>query len=48
MEAVWKLVADKAVTPHVHGVYGLADWREAFSEMDERRVVGRVIIDPSR
>ncbi|MGB3627169.1 MAG: NADPH:quinone oxidoreductase family protein [Henriciella sp.] len=47
MEAVWKLVADQAVTPHVHAVYSLDDWRQAFAEMEERRVVGRVIIDPS-
>lgn len=47
MEAVWELVSSKAVTPHTHGVYALADWRQAFAEMDQRRVVGRVIIDPS-
>ena len=47
MEAVWKLIEDKAVTPHAHGVYSLDDWRKAFAEMEERRVVGRVIIDPS-
>ncbi|WP_300378377.1 NADPH:quinone oxidoreductase family protein [Henriciella sp.] len=48
MEAVWKLVSEKAVRPHVHGIYSLNDWREAFGEMDQRRVVGRVIIDPSQ
>ncbi|WP_084396834.1 NADPH:quinone oxidoreductase family protein [Henriciella aquimarina] len=48
MEAVWKLVADGAVHPYVHGVYSLDDWRKAFMEMEERRVVGRVIIDPSQ
>ena len=47
MEAVWKLIEDKSVTPHAHGVYSLDDWRKAFAEMEERRVVGRVIIDPS-
>ncbi|MEQ8559271.1 MAG: NADPH:quinone oxidoreductase family protein [Henriciella sp.] len=48
MEAVWDLVARRAVRPHVHGIYSLDDWREAFAEMEERRVVGRVIIDPSQ
>ena len=48
MEAIWDLVARRAVRPHVHGVYSLEDWRKAFAEMEERRVVGRVIIDPSR
>ncbi|MCH2458076.1 MAG: NADPH:quinone oxidoreductase family protein [Henriciella sp.] len=47
MEAVWKLIEEKSVTPHAHGVYALDDWRTAFAEMEERRVVGRVIIDPS-
>ncbi|MEQ9317004.1 MAG: NADPH:quinone oxidoreductase family protein [Henriciella sp.] len=47
METVWQLVADKAVKPHVHGVYSLDNWRKAFAEMEERRVVGRVIIDPT-
>ena len=47
MEAVWKLIEDKSVTPHAHGVYSLDNWRKAFAEMEERRVVGRVIIDPS-
>ena len=47
MEAVWKLIEEKSVTPHAHGVYSLDDWRKAFAEMEERRVVGRVIIDPS-
>lgn len=48
MEAIWDLVARRAVRPQVHGVYSLEDWRKAFAEMEERRVVGRVIIDPSR
>lgn len=47
MQAVWKLIEEKSVTPHAHGVYSLDDWRTAFAEMEERRVVGRVIIDPS-
>ncbi len=47
MEAVWTLVGNKSVRPHVHKIYALDDWREAFADMDERRVVGRVIIDPS-
>ncbi|RIJ22276.1 NADPH:quinone oxidoreductase family protein [Henriciella barbarensis] len=47
MEAVWKMIEDKSVTPHAHAVYSLDDWRKAFAEMEERRVVGRVIIDPS-
>ena len=48
MEAIWDLVARRAMRPQVHGVYSLEDWRKAFAEMEERRVVGRVIIDPSR
>jgi NADPH2:quinone reductase len=48
MDEVWRLIGEKKATPHVHGVYGLDDWRKAFAEMEERRVVGRVIIDPSQ
>ena len=48
IEAVWKLVAEKAIKPHAHKIYALDDWRDAFAEMDQRRVVGRVIIDPSK
>ncbi|MEM5517224.1 NADPH:quinone oxidoreductase family protein [Henriciella sp. AS95] len=48
LDEVWRLVGERAVTPHVHGVYALDDWRKAFEEMDGRRVIGRVIIDPSK
>lgn len=48
MEAIWKLAAEGSVKPHVHGVFALDDWRAAFEEMRSRKVVGRVIIDPSQ
>lgn len=47
MDEVWRLIGEKKVTPYVHEVYGLSDWRKAFDEMEHRRIVGRAIIDPS-
>ena len=52
------LLADGAAREHrgeqehrgeLHPEHGRDDdWRDAFAEMDQRRVVGRVIIDPSK
>lgn len=46
LDAVWRLVADGAVRPRVHGVFALEDWRDAFAEIERRRTVGRVILAP--
>lgn len=45
--AIWQLAAEGKIAPHVHAVLPLAEWREAFRMMQDREVVGRVILDPS-
>jgi NADPH2:quinone reductase len=46
-EAIWQLASEGKITPHVHSTLPLEQWREAFRQMQEREVVGRIIIDPS-
>ena len=46
-EAIWKLASEGKITPHVHATLALEQWREAFRQMQDREVVGRIIIDPS-
>lgn len=45
--AIWQLAAQGKIAPHVHGVLPLSQWRDAFAMMQNREVVGRVILDPS-
>ena len=45
-EAIWDMAAKGQVSPHVHAVIPLSDWREAFALMQARDIVGRVILDP--
>jgi NADPH2:quinone reductase len=46
MAAVDALAASGAIRPRVHAEYPLADWREAFNMLANRKVVGKVIIRP--
>ena len=46
LEAVWTLAGAGKITPRVHACLPLENWRDAFAEMDTRKVVGRVIIAP--
>lgn len=45
-EAIWDMAAKGQLTPHVHAIVPLSDWRDAFHMMQARDIVGRVIIDP--
>lgn len=45
-DAIWALADAGKVTPHVHAVLPLDEWREAFAMMRMREIVGRVIIAP--
>ncbi len=45
--AIDRLVADGALRPHVHAVLPLAQWRQAFDQIDRRRVVGKIVLLPS-
>ncbi len=44
--AILKLAAEGRIRPHVHSAVPLADWREAYQAMRERRVIGRTVLLP--
>lgn len=46
MAAVMRLAGEGSIRPHVHSAVALADWREAYLAMRERRVIGRTVILP--
>ena len=46
-EAIWRLAAEGAIRPHVHDILPLSQWRDAFRLMQERKIVGRIILDPT-
>lgn len=48
MAAVWDLAAQGKITPYVDCELPLSQWRDAFARMENRQLVGRVIVDPSR
>ena len=45
-DAVWRLAAEGKITPHVHAQIPLAEWRDGFTMMAKREIVGRVIFTP--
>jgi NADPH:quinone reductase len=45
-EAIWKLAEEGKVRPRVDAEYPLAEWREAFETLAQRKVVGKTIIRP--
>lgn len=44
--AIWNLVAEGKVRPHVDRSFALEDWREAFAMLADRKVVGKAVIAP--
>ena len=46
-EAIWRLAAEGSIRPHVHDILPLSQWRDAFRLMQERKIVGRIILDPT-
>jgi NADPH2:quinone reductase len=48
MEAIWQMANDGQISPYVHKIFPLDMWRDAFEEMTSRKVVGRIIVDPSQ
>ena len=46
-DAIWALAEAGRLKPRVHATLPLARWREAFELMRTRKLVGRVIINPS-
>ncbi|WP_366886159.1 NADPH:quinone oxidoreductase family protein [Novosphingobium sp.] len=47
MAAILGLAGEGRIRPHVHSAVPLADWREAYLAMRERRVIGRTVILPN-
>jgi len=46
MAELFDLFERAAVKPHVAGAYALADFRDAFSELAERRAIGKIVLTP--
>jgi len=46
VDAIHRLAEEGRIRPKVHAEFPLADWRAAFDELAERRVVGKAIIRP--
>jgi NADPH2:quinone reductase len=47
LSAIWDMAAKGEISPHVHNVLALSDWRDAFELMRNRQLVGRVVLNPS-
>jgi len=48
IEAIWKMANEGQISPYVHKIFPLDMWKDAFSQMTSRQVVGRIIVDPSQ
>jgi NADPH:quinone reductase len=46
LDTIWKMLADGRTHPRVHAELPLSDWREAFAMMQERKIIGRVVLRP--
>ena len=45
-DAVWRMAADGTIRPHIHAIYPLDRWREAFDAMAASEHLGKIIIEP--
>ena len=43
-EELKRLAETKAICPHVHAAFDLADWRAAFASMQQQDAIGKVVI----
>ena len=46
LDAIWRLAAERRITPRVDREYPLADWRAAFEAMRDSRMVGKLVLVP--
>jgi NADPH2:quinone reductase len=44
--AIWKLAEEGKVRPRVDAEYPLADWRQAFDSLADRKVIGKTVVRP--
>jgi NADPH2:quinone reductase len=47
-QELFEMFVERRINPYVSAVYGLSDVARALNDMRERRVIGKVIIDPRR
>lgn len=47
-QELFAMLVQRRIHPYVSAVYGLPDVARAFNDIGERRVIGKVIIDPTR
>jgi len=45
-EEIDRLISNGSLNPHIHKIYSLDQTLEALKELDERRVIGKVCINP--
>ncbi|HEY2661883.1 MAG TPA: NADPH:quinone oxidoreductase family protein [Caulobacteraceae bacterium] len=45
-DAIWRLAAEGRIKPRVHAELPLADWRQAFDLLADRKVIGKAVIRP--
>jgi NADPH2:quinone reductase len=46
LAAIHALASEGRITPHVHAIWPLAQWRAAFAALADRQVIGRSVIAP--
>ncbi len=46
LDAIWSLAEMGNIHPAIYKTYTLDDWRTAFADMEQRRIIGRAIFDP--
>jgi NADPH2:quinone reductase len=46
IQAVWRLADEGLIRPRVHAELPLADWREGFDLLADRKVIGKAVLRP--
>ena len=46
LQAVWTLADEGKIKPRVHAEFALEDWRSAFDQLADRKVIGKAVIRP--
>jgi NADPH:quinone reductase len=46
IDAIWNMLGEGRTHPRVHAELPLSQWREAFAMMQERKIIGRVVLRP--
>ena len=46
MDIVWEMLHERRLKPRVHKSFALDEWRAAFALMEDRQVIGKVVLCP--